>query len=398
MSSVRVLLAILVCTGSSAAADVHTLAGKTVSGELTALSDKEVVLQTGGGGLVATPVGQILTIDLRAAGAPPAGLKYSDIELTDGSLLHCSRCTFKGKEVEIAVVGSGSGVRIPLTAVASLLNEAHDAAVRQEWQEKVLAKKGNQDVLAVKLNGIINPLDGTLGEVNDKGEILFEYEVGGSRRKKDVDPGRVQGLVFTRSLGAGAPAPFCKAQDLNQSVLVAAKVALEGDKFVIATVAGAKVEYPRASLVRLDFTNDKVVYLSDLKPAELIEKSKQGRKDNVRLDKNLENATIQLEGQPYGKGLAVHAHTELLYKLDGKYKKFEAVVGMDDTVGGDGHPLVKIEADGKELFAGTITRKDKCAKLDKDVTGVKQLRILVTSNGLFDFGDHVDIANAKLSK
>src|SRR5262249_47056893 len=134
MSSVRVLLAILVFTGSSAAADVHTLAGKTVSGELSALSDKEVVLQTGGGGLVATPVGQILTIDLRAAGAPPAGLKYSDIELTDGSLLHCSRCAFKGKEVELAVVGSGASVRIPLTAVASLLNEAHDAAVRQEWQ------------------------------------------------------------------------------------------------------------------------------------------------------------------------------------------------------------------------------------------------------------------------
>jgi hypothetical protein len=84
--------------------------------------------------------------------------------------------------------------------------------------------------------------------------------------------------------------------------------------------------------------------------------------------------------------------------LEGKYKEFKTIVGMDDMVGGDGHPEVKIEGDGRELFTGTISRKDKRRELALDVKGVKQLRIVVTSSGLFDFGDHVDLADARLCK
>jgi hypothetical protein len=96
--------------------------------------------------------------------------------------------------------------------------------------------------------------------------------------------------------------------------------------------------------------------------------------------------------------LAIHAYTELVYNLDGKYSKFEAVLGMDDQVPGDGKPVVKIEADGKELFAGTVSRRDKRRILSCDVKGARQLRIVVSPGRLFDFGDHVDLANAKLNK
>ena len=37
-----------------------------------------------------------------------------------------------------------------------------------------------------------------------------------------------------------------------------------------------------------------------------------------------------LDGQVFAKGLCLHAHTELVYGLDGKYKDFKAVLGMDD--------------------------------------------------------------------
>src|SRR5207253_8290192 len=139
-------------------------------------------------------------------------------------------------------------------------------------------------------------------------------------------------------------------------------------------------------------------YQSDLKPIDVIEKTKQGRKDIWRADRNLENSSIQLEGQVYAKGLCLHSHTELAYALDGKYKEFKAILGMDDMVGGDGHPVVRVEGDGKELLAVTVNRKDKRRELALDVRGVKQLRIIVTSSGLFDFGDHVDFADATLCK
>src|SRR5205085_1985667 len=160
-----------------------------------------------------------------------------------------------------------------------------------------------------------------------------------------------------------------RVYDLNQNVWVASKLALGPTGFTVTSVAGPTLLYPKQAIARLDFNNDKVVFLSDLKPVELIERSRQGRKDNARFDKNLENGAIQVKGETYSKGLALHSHTELVYALDGKFKVFEAKLGMDDLVGGDGQPLVKIEADGKELFARSVSRKDERQELKLDVSG-----------------------------
>ena len=348
---------------------------------------------------VVQPLQTVQAIDLQPAVPLPSGLKYSEVQLTDGSLLHVSRVALQRKDVELTLAVSGQVARIPLAAVAWILNDAQDSAIRQEWQEKLLGKKRNQDFLALRLKGAsaIGGLEGTLSG-NDKGQIVFEFERNGVRTTRELDPARVQGMIFLNTLGSQAPSAVCQVHDVNQNTLVAGRVTADAKSFMVTTVSGAVLEYPRAGIARLDFQSDKQVYLSDLKPLEVIEKTKQGRKDNWRIDKNLENGSLQLEGQVYAKGLALHSHTELLYALDGKYKEFKAIVGMDDTVGGDGHPVVKIEADGKELFTDTISRKDKRRELTLDVKGVKQLRVIVTSSGLFDFGDHVDFADAKLCK
>src|SRR5438128_6393353 len=162
--------------------------------------------------------------------------------------------------------------------------------------------------------------------------MVFQYEVAGKRKRRDIDPAKAQGLLFIRSLAADAPAPLCKLYDLNQNLIVAAKLALGANGFSVTSVGGAKIDFPKQNVARLDYSNDKIVFLSDLKPAELVEKSKQGRKETLRLNKNLDNGSLQLEDKTYSKGLAIHAHTELTYNLDGKYQKFDAVLGMDTLV------------------------------------------------------------------
>ena len=385
------------------AADLHTLSNKIVSGEIAEITDKHVVMTTLSG-IVNTPIADILRIDLQRESAIPPGVKFLDVELVDGSLLHCTKVQLKGPAVELSLTSADLKLTVPLTAISSILNDAQDSAIRQEWQDKIVVKKRNQDILAIRLNGVLNGIDGTLADAaNDKGLLPFEYDSGGNRRKREIDPARVQGMVFLRTLPANAAAPVCKVYDASQNVVVASKIEVTSTGFTVTAVAGPRITFPKPAVTRLDFSNDKVVFLSDLKPAEHIEKSRQGRKDTLHLDKNLENGPLKIEGQTYSKGLAIHAHSELVYNLDGKYQKFEVVIGMDDAVGNDGlplgRPLVKIEADGRELFAQIITRKDKRRDLPPfDVKGVRQLRIVVTSTGLLDFGDHVDLANAKLSK
>jgi hypothetical protein len=379
---------------------VQFLSGtNSCKGELVRLTDKELTWRDENNKNVVEPLLAVLAVDLRPALSLPKGLKYAEVELTDGSLLHCSRFAVKPKEVELTLAVSGQTARIPLGVVAYILNDADDPAIRQEWQTKHLGKKRNQDYLAFrpKGRGAINGLEVTLGG-NDKGQVVFELERHGRRVKYEMDPAKVQGMIFLNSLSPQAPPSVCQVYDVNQNVLTASRVTADAKNFTITLVCGAQLDYPPSAIARLDYRSDRLVYLSDLKPVEVIEKSKQGRTDNWRSDKNLDGSSIQIEGQLYSKGLSLHSHTELVYALDGKYKELKAILGMDDTVGGDGSPVVKIEGDGRELFGCTVSRKEKRRELALDVKGIKQLRIIVTSSGLFDFGDHVDFADARLCK
>lgn len=373
-------------------AKLRTLSGKMVEGELLKITDKDVVVRAKEGE-VSTPLLEILDIDLHPGALPPAGTKYVDVELTDGSQFHCSQFTLKNKELELRLV-SGQEVKLPLSAVAYILSDAHDAEVRAEWQ-KLVAKQGNRDILAIKKEGVVNGLEGTLGEGDDKGETIG-FELGDKKARVRLE--RIHGMSFYRRLEPG-PDPLCKVFDTSRNALVAAKLEQTATGFAITTKSGVKVEYTNALLSRLDFSKGKLTYLSDLEPARKVEKSTLDGINHYRRDKNIDGQPLRLGGQTYSKGLAVQAYTELVYDIGGEYKELKVVLGIDDQIGGDSHVKVLIEGDGRELFKGEINRKDKkTVPLAVDVKNVKLLRIVVSSANLLDLGDHVDLADAKVSK
>ena len=78
-----------------ASADLRTLAGKNLEGELVAITDKEVVIAKDGK-RTAVPFAEILQLDLQKATDVSASGVIIDVELTDGSLLHCKKVAFKG--------------------------------------------------------------------------------------------------------------------------------------------------------------------------------------------------------------------------------------------------------------------------------------------------------------
>jgi hypothetical protein len=399
----RSLAAFLLVTTVAVAADLHTLAGNTVTGDLTGLDDKAVTLKTDTGP-VATPLSSVLDLVLQAdAPGPDSNTKYLDVELTDGSLLHCKETgfTIKGKDVTLELL-VGPKIQVPLTALSSVLRDAHDAKVRDEWRA-IVAKKGTSDVLAVKVEGVLNRLEGTIGEGDEKGERI-NFEDARLNRTLPVPLTRVSGMLFVRKPGGEPPDTLCKITDLLRDTLVAQKVSLAGNDLAVTTVTGIKITLPVAQVATIDFSGGRLLYLSDANPIRVLEKSNTGRVDHYRRNKNLEGGEIRLHGegeqykQPFAKGLAVHAYTELVYDLGGQYKKFEAILGVDELVDGDSRVKVTIEGDGKELYSAEISRKDEPKPVKLDVKGVKELSITVRSADLFDFGNHVDLALARVSK
>jgi hypothetical protein len=397
------LVVLSVASASRAAEDetveVRTLAGQTTKGTLETINDKEVVVSVQG------PIALAQVVDLTFPENPatnPDG-KFSDVELVDGSLLHCNQVTLKGKNVELRLVSGQEIKDLPLAVISYVLNDAQDVNVRNQWQG-FLTKRGNRDLVAIKSKGgVVNPLDGTFGDPDNEGKIAFESS-NGIKARLSLD--RIHGMAFFRRPDPDAVPALFRAQDTSKSLLVVAKASKGENGYSCLTVAGAKIDYPFKSFTRWDFSKGKLTYLSDLepKPTEL---SNVERIEHYRRDKNLEGEPIQLlekSGQSgiklnkYPKGLCIHAYTELIYDIGGEYKEFKAVLGVDPKVGGDSNVKVIIEGDGRELFNAEVRRRDDPRPITVSIKNVKQLRIVVASAGLLDLGNHVCLADAKVSK
>ncbi len=393
----RALLMLLACVSVGVGAELRTLDGKTKTGEVLRITPKEIVLRAGGAE-EAIPAEQVLQIDLAPGGkANPA--KFADVELTDGSLLHCTQVALKGNKAHLTLV-TGQEVQSPLDVITFVLNDAQEPKLVQEWKE-VLAKKRSSDLLARRKDGELVTLKGTFGEADAEGkEIQFDLNSSGAPRPVPID--RLHALAFLRQLDANAPSLACTLHDVQGNVLKAAAVSVTADGFAVTTQTGVKIDCAKASVARLDYSRGKLTYLSDLDPVKVIQTSTTGEPEPYRRDKNLDGAPGLRPGgsQKFDKGLAVHAYTLLEYQLDGEYREFSCWLGIDEQVGGsEGPVVVKIEADGKEIFTATISRKDKLPiEVKRNVKDAQRLRITVSSGELLDLGKHVDLADAKVSK
>lgn len=399
----RLLLITLPFPNAFPSAELQTLVGQTLVGDLQELSSKSVVLRVDNG-LVTVPVTEILQLNLQAVGGPaPASAndKITLVVLTDGSQIHCQRFRLEARNAALTLAATAEPAKqpwvltVPLSVVAYFLNDAQDPAVRQEWQEKFLAKRGKEDLVVIKAKNGLSPLSGTLGDGTGSGDKI-QFRLAG--RDYAIPLAQIHGAAFVRRENEHAPAVLCRLHDVHRNVLAVAAIELTGDRFVLTTVCGVKVEYPRSIVARLDFSGDKLAYLSDLEPVRVEQRSSLGRIEPYRRDKNLDDGPLRLAGEKFAKGLALHAYTELVYNLEGKYKEFRAVLGIDDLVGGDGQPLVTIEGDGRLLFKSEISRTDAPRLLKLNIEGVRLLRIVVAAQGILDVGAHVDLADAKVSK
>ena len=91
MSVLRALLVFVLLTPVASAAELKTLKGASLKGEVVSISDKEVVLEVDGK-KVSTPIPQILQLNLKDGfDKIESDAKYAEVELTDGTLLKCSK-------------------------------------------------------------------------------------------------------------------------------------------------------------------------------------------------------------------------------------------------------------------------------------------------------------------
>jgi hypothetical protein len=392
----RTLLALLVCAAFARAEhELRTLDGQTVKGKIVAVTATEVV-QQGTSGTIKTPLARVLSIDLRAPGKAPEA-KHTLVRLADDSQLLCSDVTLKGKTAELTLL-NGPTVKVPVASLTVVMKDAQDPQVRAQW-DKFLAKKVKRDRLILGKDGTLNEFEGTFGEVDAEGkEIQFLGETG-LKLKPSLQ--KAKGLIFFQT----DPLPqtaVCVVYDTHGNSLAASEVSVNGNAFTVKTPAGLTMPVEEKVLARLDYNRGKLTFLSDLDPTKVVERSGAGLVSRYRKDANLDGEQPILlandkSAAQFTKGLSMHAYTELEYDLDGKYKDFKAVLGVDARTGSESQAELTILCDGQKMLTKSVSAK-AVQPIAVNVRNVRKLKIIVSSQNVLDLYDHATLAEARVSQ
>lgn len=397
------IVTILLVLGSPVlqAAQIVTLAGKKYEGELTRI-DQGVVTLKSTSGPVSLPIQELHLLELNPAPKLSAFPRHDEIELVDGSIFRVQQWKIPKQNVELELLAGPEGVPVPTVSLKMgslqyVMRNAHEASNRTEWKA-VFAARGKRDQFVIR-RASYEAVPGTVIEGNEEGDaITFERETGQRTTFKLVRA--TGGLIFNQPPRGEIAPTICKVHDVFGNVLMARQVTLSGESLTITTVSDAVMAYPSLrSVAKLDFSQGNLSYLSDLEPIVSAPEPFPGEPHFTYLrDRTSENLPMKLDGQAYAKGLWIVPDTTLKYSLDGDYREFKAVVGVDESIQiASSSVILRIMGDGKVLFAETIQRRDKPRNLTLDVNGVKELQISVDSESLF-LGNQVNLAEARVQK
>ena len=111
--------------------------------------------------------------------------------------------------------------------------------------------------------------------------------------------------------------------------------------------------------------------------------------------------TLTLDGKTYARGFGVHVRSEMRFSLKGKNgavcKRFVSDIGVDDEVGNRGSVVFQVYLDGVKAYdSGKMTGASATKKIDLNIVGKQELRLVVTDAGNGLSYDHADWASPQV--
>jgi len=392
--------AVLMCVSfTTASANVTTLDGKTITGAVTAISGGALSLESNGE-TSRLPFDGILEVRFEPSSASQVDASEAPIaiQLADGSRLSCRQVTMKGRDLVADTLSAGK-VQTSWNAVRSVRFRDLEPAIEKKWQELVEAAP-ERDLLVVRNGDVLDRLEGTISGLD---ETTLTFLVGDTRVPIDRSKPKLFGVIPGKTQPSQS-SPLGELHFRNGDVLTFKSVELKDDELAVQPLTGSRISVPFEKAASLDFGQGKVTFLSQLTPREKEHSSYFGSELDVVFDVRIDHSDagpttpIRIDRQAYQRGLVIHSKTKLVYRLNGDYRRFVAVAGIEQLVRPRGRLVLSITGDGQELFRRDITGEDPPLPLDLDVTGVRELMILVDFGDDLDDGDHLALGDARLIK
>jgi len=376
--------------------EAQTLDGQTHTGELIELSADRATFGTAQGSTT-LETENILSIaakePVEQSEKPPVV-----VELTDGSVIFAGNYIASEGRARITLA-NGESVESPISAVHSV--RFHGGELQAEQWTRLTGTKADSDLLVIRAD---ETLDSHKGVIQNVTQDTVGFDLDGEILP--VKRTKVYGFVYRHGDGDEPPPAICRITDATGSRWAARIVGLEG-ALQWETPTGLTVSQPLESVVRVDFSSGKVVYLSDMNPDSMNWTPFFGTKRRMqslqqfyapKFDRGFDSEVLSLDGVQYRKGLALNARTELVYRLPEGFSRFRAVVGIDDAVRPGGRARLLICGDDRVLLETDVSGKEPPQSLELDVAGVRRLTILVDYGNELGAGDRILICNARIVK
>jgi hypothetical protein len=345
---------------------------------------------------------EILTLRRLERPSPPypAG---EQVILASGDRLPAQVLRLTGDRLRIrADLGHEHALALPLSAVSVIWLAPPDGTDYPDRLRRRLAAGRRRRDLVLLRNGDV--VEGLLTGLERDGPVRVE------RNKKEV---RVDfRKVAALALGIDQVRPPRKAEAGARLVLAnGARLTLAAPRpngsRLTGTVAGAEASVPLERVQRLDLSRGRVVYLSDLKPRKYEPTAFLGTvrwplvRDGSVVDGTDTGGDLRLGGGTYEKGLGMHSPCRVTFDLGGGYRRFEALVGLDDVTGRSGQVRLGVLVDGqaRELgWDGELTWEAGPRSVRVNVERARELTLAVEWGRYADVQGHVNWVDARLVK
>lgn len=293
---------------------------------------------------------------------------------------------------------------IPLEVVRTVLVQPAESIVQKEqWLDQLIGATDKTDTAWLRngdsLTGQFVTLGTRGGEQAPGGEATLNIKIAKSERSLPLSSLRAfsfnpELVVMPKRQGEWALLQFVDGSRLHARDL---RLTLR-DTLAMKTAFQAELDVPLAALSSVQFLGGNVVYLSDMKPQADRSQPYLSLNWPWRADRNVRGGPLRIRNQSFAKGLGVHSHSELVYALDGKFRKFQATVGVDDDAEGKGSVIFRVVVDGRPAWSSPVLtgRAEPLTIEPIDISRAKSLTLIVEFATMGDILDHADWGDARL--
>lgn len=401
---------------------------QSLVGTVESLDARTLVLRSADTPSESVPLERVLRIEStnRPAGANPGPV--GEALFVDGTRVAIADFSSDGTQAMLQgsslANGDGDAVTAKLDQVRAVRMMAlvpNAPTLESEWKDLVAGDAaGDQIVIRKPGASNLNFVEGILG--NTRAEAV-SFTLDGEAI--DVNRNKVFGIIYFRQNARENASPVAVVSGPGLR-LPATKLAYADEAIVVDSLALGRVTLPASAIDAIDYSVDRLQYLSDLDPVSEAwtppptTAAAKPLLGSVVRDRGFYSPELTLEypfasltqdeassaglseAKVFKKGLAIRSRTEVVYRVPPDFKSFRATAGIDPRTQATGRVQLTLVGDGRTLLEQPIRGGDAPVELECNVDGIKQLAIVVDFADAKDWnrgtGDNLHLGGARFIK